>query len=60
MAKITFVMNVDLKAVKMPDSCVNCGNDDGPHAICSDCLELIACNCIGGNLIDDVIGGTNE
>jgi hypothetical protein len=44
----------------MPDTCVNCGNDDGPHAICSDCLELIACNCIGGNLIDDVIGGTNE
>ena len=61
MAKITFVMNVALKVVKMPDTCVNCGNDDGPHAICSDCLELIACNCYKGeNLIDDVIEGTNE
>ena len=42
----------------MPDSCVNCGNDDGPHAICTDCLEKIDCNCYNGeNLIDDVIGG---
>lgn len=45
----------------MTDTCVNCGNDDGSHAICTDCLELIACNCNkDGNLIDDMIGGTDE
>ena len=26
-------------------SCVNCGNDDGVHKICTDCLELIDCGC---------------
>ena len=45
----------------MVDTCVNCGNDDGPHAICSDCLELIGCNCYKGqNLIDDIDGGNDE
>jgi ribosomal protein L32 len=43
----------------MADLCVNCGNDEGPHTICTDCLELIECRCFkGGNLIDDVVGGT--
>jgi hypothetical protein len=46
---------------QMVDTCVNCGNDDGPHAICSDCLELIGCDCFKGeNLIDDVDGGNDE
>ena len=27
--------------------CINCGNDDGVHKICSDCLILIECNCKG-------------
>ena len=58
MAKITFAMNVVLKAVKMPDTCINCGNDDGPHHICTDCLELIQCKCFKAeNLIDDIITG---
>ena len=61
MEKITFVKNVVLKVAKMSESCVNCGNDDGPHHICSDCLELIGCNCYKGeNLIDDIDGGNDE
>ena len=31
----------------MTEGCVNCGNDDGVHAICTDCLELIECQCKG-------------
>ena len=23
------------------ETCVNCGNDQGPHHLCTDCLELI-------------------
>lgn len=45
----------------MTDTCVNCGNDDGPHAICTDCLNLIACRCDKyANLIDDFVGGSDE
>ena len=29
----------------MSDACVNCGNDDGVHKICTDCLQLIECEC---------------
>jgi hypothetical protein len=29
----------------MPEVCINCGNDDGVHKICTDCLELIDCDC---------------
>jgi len=54
MEKITPVKNVVLKAVKMPDSCVNCGNDDGPHHICTDCLTLIECNCKGETMTDEI------
>jgi hypothetical protein len=29
----------------MAETCVNCGNDDGAHWVCTDCLVLIPCVC---------------